>query len=99
MKSKIAQRIMEDTPEYIKAKVKQYGKQKMEDKDGYEDIDRKEFDIGVLMQCLKYLLLIGLVWILISTSIQRWTCPKMTETELFFNIPNAFICNWKNCKE
>jgi hypothetical protein len=29
MKSKIAQRIMEDTPEYIKAKVKQYGKQKM----------------------------------------------------------------------
>jgi hypothetical protein len=33
MRSKIAQRIMEDTPEYIKAKVKQYGKQKMKNQE------------------------------------------------------------------
>jgi hypothetical protein len=31
MRSKIAQRIMEDTPKYIKAKVKKYGKQKMKE--------------------------------------------------------------------
>jgi hypothetical protein len=33
MRSKIANRIMEDTPKYIKAKVKQYGKSKMKNQE------------------------------------------------------------------
>jgi hypothetical protein len=44
MKSKIAQRIMEDTPEYIKAKVKQYGKQKM--KQVKDDPEPNEIGMG-----------------------------------------------------
>ncbi|MEY3501220.1 MAG: hypothetical protein RL308_2893 [Bacteroidota bacterium] len=38
------------------------------------------------------------LWIACSGIIQAFKCPKMTQTELFLNIPNSFICNWKNCK-
>lgn len=38
------------------------------------------------------------LWIACSGIIQAFKCSKMTQTELFLNIPNSFICNWKNCK-
>lgn len=36
-------------------------------------------------------------WIAVTTTIQRFKCGKLTETELFKLIPNSFICDWKYC--
>jgi hypothetical protein len=41
--------------------------------------------------------IIVLLWISISTSIQRFKCVKLTQTELFLMIPDSFVCNFKNC--
>ena len=38
--------------------------------------------------------LAALLWLSISTAILRFTCPKMTETELLLNVPRAFIGDW-----
>jgi hypothetical protein len=38
------------------------------------------------------------IWISISSTIQRFKCPKMTETEIFLNIPNSIVCDWKSCE-
>lgn len=38
------------------------------------------------------------LWIACSGIIQAFKCTKMTQTELFLNIPNSFICDWKECK-
>ena len=38
-----------------------------------------------------------LLWISISSSIQRFACPQMTETELFIHIPHSFIGAWEYC--
>jgi hypothetical protein len=46
----------------------------------------------------KFLLIAALImWISISTFIQRVKCPKMTETELFLRIPQSFLANWQLC--
>ena len=37
------------------------------------------------------------LWVAISTTIQRFKCPQMTETELFIHIPKSFVCDWKHC--
>lgn len=44
-------------------------------------------------------LVIGLtLWIACTGIIQAFKCPKMTQTELFLNITNSVICNYKTCK-
>lgn len=37
------------------------------------------------------------LWIGITSTIQRFKCTSMTETELFLYIPKSVICNWKHC--
>ncbi len=47
---------------------------------------------------LLYTMLVAvLLWVAISSSIQRFKCPKMTEIELFMNIPKYFTCDWVYC--
>lgn len=43
-------------------------------------------------------IIIALLWIFISSSVQRFKCTDMTETQLFLHIPKAFICDWE-CPE
>ena len=44
------------------------------------------------------LLLVIMLWLLITTMIQRFKCSKLTETELFLILPNSFIMDWHKCK-
>ena len=39
-----------------------------------------------------------LLWIAISSAIQRFACAKMTATEVFLRIPKSFVCDWEKCK-
>jgi len=41
------------------------------------------------------LIMIIMLWVAITTTIQRFKNTEMTETELFLNIPDSFILNWK----
>lgn len=40
-------------------------------------------------------IVILLIWVSISSLIQAFTCPKMTETERLIHIPKAFIGQWE----
>lgn len=42
-------------------------------------------------------LVVTLLWIAISSFIQRFKCPSMTETELFLHIPKSVVCDWEYC--
>lgn len=54
--------------------------------------------IGVVIQMFLYAIIISVVfWIPVSTMIQRFLCPKMTETELFIHIPKSIIGDWEYC--
>jgi len=44
-----------------------------------------------------YLIIVVLMWISITTTIQAFKCQKLTRTELFLNIPNSAILNWEKC--
>lgn len=46
-----------------------------------------------------YLFLIIILWIVVSSTVQRFKCPEMTETQLFLHIPNSFVCNWYQCTQ
>lgn len=37
------------------------------------------------------------LWMAISTTIQRFKCDTMTETQLFLHIPKSFVCDWRHC--
>jgi hypothetical protein len=37
------------------------------------------------------------MWVAISSTIQRFKCAKLTETEIFIRIPKSFVCDWANC--
>ena len=37
------------------------------------------------------------MWVGISSTIQRFKCAKLTETEIFIRIPKSFVCDWANC--
>jgi hypothetical protein len=37
------------------------------------------------------------MWVAISSTIQRFKCVKLTETEIFIRIPKSFVCDWANC--
>jgi hypothetical protein len=38
-----------------------------------------------------------LLWLATSSTIQRFKCKEMTETEIFLHIPKSFVCDWDNC--
>jgi len=38
-----------------------------------------------------------LFWVVTSSFIQMFKCPKMTETELLIALPKNIIGNWVNC--
>lgn len=38
------------------------------------------------------------IWTIITCTVQRFKCVKLTETELFLKIPHSFICEWEPCK-
>jgi hypothetical protein len=45
-----------------------------------------------------YVLLVAVfLWVAISSTIQRFKCAKLTETEIFIRIPKSFVCDWANC--
>lgn len=47
---------------------------------------------------LLYTLLVAvLLWVAISTMIQAFKCPELSQTELFLRIPKSFICAWEHC--
>ncbi len=35
------------------------------------------------------------LWLSITTTIQAFKCPSMTQTELFLNIPKTMVLNFK----
>ena len=39
------------------------------------------------------------MWVAISSTIQRFKCAKLTETEIFIRIPKSFVCDWANCHQ
>lgn len=38
-------------------------------------------------------------WVALTTIIQRFKCPELSETELFIRIPNSYIWDWYDCNE
>jgi hypothetical protein len=38
-----------------------------------------------------------LLWLATSSTIQRFKCKEMTETEILLHIPKSFLCDWDNC--
>jgi hypothetical protein len=52
----------------------------------------------IFKNTIYYIIVSVLLWCTISCFIQRFKCPKMTETEIFLNIPQSFVCNWQHCK-
>ncbi len=50
-----------------------------------------------MIEIIKPILLLLIVWLFISNTIQRFKCSKMTETELFLSIPNQLILDYRNC--
>ena len=45
-----------------------------------------------------YILLVAvLLWVAISSMIQAFLCPELSQTELFLHIPKSFICEWEHC--
>ena len=37
------------------------------------------------------------LWGLISSFIQMFMCPEMTQTEIILQIPKSFMCDWVYC--
>jgi len=44
------------------------------------------------------IIIIITLWMAITTYIQAFSCPKMTHTEIFINIPKSFVLNFDKCK-
>jgi len=40
--------------------------------------------------------MIAIMWVSLTTLIQRFSNPHLTETELFLNIPKSFILDFNN---
>lgn len=49
------------------------------------------------LKIVRIILIVVFVWVAITLNIQRFMCTKLTETEIFLNIPKSFICNFKKC--
>ena len=50
------------------------------------------------LQILYVIFIFAGLWANISTLIQAFKCPKMTQTELFNRIPKSFVGNFKTCE-
>jgi len=48
---------------------------------------------------LAIIFIILCLWISITSTIQRFKCDTMTETQVFKRIPQSFICNWIECNK
>lgn len=33
----------------------------------------------------------------VTSTVQRFACPSMTETQVFLNLPNSFLWKFKHC--
>jgi hypothetical protein len=55
----------------------------------------KKFKVLIEIYIILFLMII--LWTSVTCIIQRFKCPQMTETQLFINIPNSFMTNWKYC--
>ena len=51
------------------------------------------FIIGVIRFIL-ILILASLMWLIISSTIQRFKTPELTETQLALRLHKSFVCNW-----
>lgn len=47
---------------------------------------------------IEIMFIIILLWIGITSTIQRFKCDKLTDTQIFKKIPNSFILEWEECK-
>ena len=56
------------------------------------------FKVIAMKKKVKILLYTILVWVAITSIIQRFKCSSLTETELFKRIPDSFILNWQTCE-
>ncbi len=50
-----------------------------------------------ISNALYFVLVAVFLWVSISNTIQAFKCPKMSQTELFLNIPKSFVCDWQHC--
>lgn len=50
-----------------------------------------------IVNTLYFVLISVFLWVGISSIIQSFKCPKMTQTELFIHIPKSFVCDWQYC--
>jgi len=62
----------------------------MEEKNDYNTtVDLEEFD--AVTGCFSIIVTLLFFWIFVSHGIMRFQNPSMTETQLFLNLPKAFI--------
>lgn len=47
---------------------------------------------------LHIIFFILVLWIAMSSMIQRFKCDSLTETQLFKLLPNNFVFDWKECE-
>ena len=50
-----------------------------------------------ISNALYFVLVAVFLWVAISSTIQRFKCTEMSETELFIHIPKSFVCDWQHC--
>ena len=48
-----------------------------------------------LANTIRMLFIMIFLWIAVTVTIQRFKCTKMSETELFLEIPNNFVLKFK----
>ena len=53
--------------------------------------------MGFINKLYKVLIVLLLFWIFITSTIQRFKCIDLTETEVLLRIPNSIILDWKEC--
>jgi dipeptide/tripeptide permease len=58
----------------------------------------KEYTRKRLLNALYLVLAAVLFWAVIASIIQRFKCPKKTETELLIALPRNVIGSWDNCR-
>lgn len=47
---------------------------------------------------VRIVLMVICLWVGITSTIQRFMCPRMTEVEAFLEIPKSSILNFKRCE-
>ena len=50
--------------------------------------------IKLVIDIVYYMFTVCCLWIAITSMIQRFKCPEMTDTQLFLNIPNSMMLNF-----